>query len=649
MKVRTSLIISAMCFAIIPMIIYAVFAGIKITENGNEEFRRQLSDIIKNQANTLEIYQETVNKQLETLASLESVKEASKGDIIPEKLLYLDDLLKRLSSEDPSVNAALLVDMEGRVICGEGMGTIIKDFYKYRDYKDNVLYIDVINSIIGNAENSKMFVKRKIGSSTLIIYYNITPNTFISKISDNSTFYNQGRVIIVDSMGNWTSGAGHNINLDDQYPKSVTEKIPFLIDEVPSEIIQYEAYGRNIGDTKAVAQMIRVGGEDGLVALASCPESRSSIFSNPSVSLIVVIIVLIALASTGAAVLFAFSATKPLRAIENTLVKLRRGDHEARINNPGSNEYGQLARAFNDLVDAIVLSEERYRTITDMSDNVIFEWNFNTNEVFFSNNFNKFFSYRAPSDHFGDCFLLKAKVHPQDAARYKEDLERLGKGEELVHNEYRIKNVYGDFLWFLIRTATLRDKFGNPVKVVGVMVDIDRAKKSEQLLTARANFDALTELYNRETLEDELNNEISMSETRKAQLAVLFIDVDDFKHYNDQYSHATGDMVLKFVARTIRDTIKEYGFAGRYGGDEFIACVRNSEINDPTKTAGDIISKLDEGFVCDTGEILRVSVSIGISVIKEDYGVNVDLIIGKADDAMYSVKKNGKSNFAFIP
>ena len=82
-------------------------------------------------------------------------------------------------------------------------------------------------------------------------------------------------------------------------------------------------------------------------------------------------------------------------------------------------------------------------------------------------------------------------------------------------------------------------------------------------------------------------------------MAVLFIDVDDFKHYNDQYSHATGDQVLKFVARTIKGTVNEFGFAGRYGGDEFIACIRNAEINDPTRAAQDIISKLEEGFECD--------------------------------------------------
>ena len=180
------------------------------------------------------------------------------------------------------------------------------------------------------------------------------------------------------------------------------------------------------------------------------------------------------------------------------------------------------------------------------------------------------------------------------------------------------------------------------------MVDIDRAKKSEQQLTERASYDALTELFNRETVESQIDNEISLSEARKSEMAVLFIDVDDFKHFNDNYSHATGDQVLKFVAGTIKGVVGEYGFAGRYGGDEFIACIRNAELNDPSVAAQQIIERLDKGFDTDAGERLTVSVSIGIAVIKDDYNTRVEYLIGKADDAMYSVKKSGKSNFAFI-
>ena len=71
-------------------------------------------------------------------------------------------------------------------------------------------------------------------------------------------------------------------------------------------------------------------------------------------------------------------------------------------------------------------------------------------------------------------------------------------------------------------------------------------------------------------------------------------------------------------------------------------------MNSPATTAQQIIAKLDEGFDADIGERLSVSVSIGVAIIKDDYNTRVEYLIGKADDAMYSVKKSGKSNYAFI-
>lgn len=96
--------------------------------------------------------------------------------------------------------------------------------------------------------------------------------------------------------------------------------------------------------------------------------------------------------------------------------------------------------------------------------------------------------------------------------------------------------------------------------------------------------------------------------------------------------------MLKFVANTINFVIKGFGTAGRYGGDEFVACVRNIETNEPTRVARDILSGLKEGFTSDNGDKLSVNASIGISIIK-DSSMHVDEIIGMADDAMYKSRR----------
>ena len=109
----------------------------------------------------------------------------------------------------------------------------------------------------------------------------------------------------------------------------------------------------------------------------------------------------------------------------------------------------------------------------------------------------------------------------------------------------------------------------------------------------------------------------------------------------------TGDQVLKFTAQTIQEVIEHYGMAGRYGGDEFIICVRKSDVNDPARTAQDILNRLKSGFTCDIGDHLVINVSIGIYNVT-DSSKRVDEIIGYADDAMYKIKKSGKSNYGFM-
>lgn len=640
MKVKTMIMIAMICFSIIPMIVYGIFANIYVKKNAEEEFHAQLEDVISNESFALEVYLNSVHSEIATLSDIELVRSAAQNG---QPDANANDFLSRVAAENRTIQSARLVNADGRIIAGTNAGSDVSDFSRFAGYEDDVLYFNDIEQ----QASATMFAKREIGGCTLIIDYNIANELFLSNLALNSSFYKNGVLVLIDPKQNWTTGSGNYNNTGlSRYTSAIVDRLASLEDNTPTEIISYTDAKTN---DNSVAAMVRVGGQNGIIALASCPVSQNADFwVGTATSPIVGTAVLLAVICIAAAIVIPIIITRPLKVIEETLVKIRRGDHEARISTVSNNEYGQISRAFNNLVDEIVVSEDRYRTIIEMSDNIIFEWNFKTNEVFFSNNFNQKFSYRAPSDHFGDSFLLKAKLHPEDADRYRSDLDKLEKGKNFERNEYRMKNIYGDFIWVLMRTATLHDKDGKPLKVVGVMVDIDRAKKSEQQLTERASYDALTELYNRETIESQIDNEIALSAARKSEMAVLFIDVDDFKHYNDNYSHATGDQVLKFVAKTIKGVVEEFGFAGRYGGDEFIACIRNAEINTPTSVAQQIIARLDEGFDADIGERLTVSVSIGISLIKDDYNTRVEYLIGKADDAMYSVKKSGKSNYAII-
>ena len=643
MKIKTAILIAAICFAVIPLVVRVALSDYFMRKDSLDRYEQEVISMAKNQTSGMQVALDIAKTDMQKLTGYQHMQYATERKTV---LPAVQDFVMQFQNNNMMISAIRIINKSnGMILAGEGKDTVFENYAKYDEYEDEVLYFDTVASSESAARN--LFFKTTKNDCLIVVFYNIsTSRSLISPIIGNSLFDSANdninrKIVVADSRGYWSAGIGYYPDFEKTY---TGVDISAIQDGAKPELFKFK-----FNDVDSIGAAVRVGGAEGLIAVASCNVKPSGLYAGTALPYILGGAVILAALGIVFAIIAARFIAQPLNKIENTLEKIRRGDHEARIGTISNNEYGQLSRAFNNLVDEIVVSEDRYKTISDMSDNIIFEWNFKTNEVIFSNNFNKKFSYRPPSDHFGDSFLLKAKIHPDDADSYREDLDSLEKGTDFERNEYRIKNIYGDFIWILMRTSTIKGKDGKPLKVVGVMVDIDRAKKSEEQLTERASFDALTELYNRETIEQKINTEISLSEMRKSEMAVLFIDVDDFKHYNDNYSHATGDQVLKFVGKTIREAVADdVGFAGRFGGDEFVALVRNAEVNNPATVAQKLIDTLAAGFDADIGERLTVSVSIGIAVIKDDYNTRVEYLIGKADDAMYSVKKSGKSNFAFI-
>ncbi len=631
MKVKNTLIILTAVLLIVSTVVFSVFLGIELDVTSTTMYETYLSDMSKGQAAGLELYLNDLKSSFDSFTNMPAVKNFTAGTYSASSTQYktAEEYFNSLV-ETGGAKSVIVYNDENEILLAAGVadGVVDAESVCAVSAADNQPVITAKGS-----DNAKYTVslKTKSGKCNIAVVYD-QESTGVRSVLKQSN----GLVFAVDPAGSIVTA----------------QSIVGTVDAPPQ---QYAVYNNAIASASAETQRFETKEE---IAFVTKTESGWTIVANNQISAttaqskstmgsIIAICVTLCVIFIILGIFLIISVTKPFYKISDTLLKISRGDHEARVDIMSKNEYGDIARVFNDIMDNIIISESRYRTIIDMSDNIIFEWNFSNNEVTFSNNFNKKFSYRAPSDHFADSFLLKCKVHPEDAERYKVDLEKLAKGENFKRNEYRWKNIYGDYIWVLIRTATINDKDGKPVKVVGVIVDIDRAKKSENMLTARASFDALTSVYNRETIESAINNEIELIGVRKTEFAILFVDIDDFKFYNDQYSHATGDQVLRFTATTIKNAIGENGLAGRYGGDEFIVCLRNAEENDPALIAEQILSTLKEGFDNDSGDHLSVNVSIGISIIR-DNSKRVDEIIGQADDAMYKIKKNGKSNYGFL-
>lgn len=315
-----------------------------------------------------------------------------------------------------------------------------------------------------------------------------------------------------------------------------------------------------------------------------------------------------------------------------------------------SSELGEIQTSFNELLDEVFLSEERHRTIAELSDNMLFEWDFHKERMYASKNMLAKFDIDTDSATLSNGKFIDSLMGQDDAEKYKRDMNGLLKNKSGYSAEYQLKTKSGAVIWVSLRAVCITDRLGEPLRVIGVMTDIDNEKKLELQLSERASYDFLSQLYNRNTFIRNLTSEIERRGTKR--VAVSFIDVDDFKFINDRYGHTIGDEVIRFVADTIRTKVDDRGgFAGRFGGDEFVLCFTNQDdIANIENISMDIINELYEGYTTADGAMhIDVKASIGVAFCPE-HTEDVNELLSFADTAMYFVKKNGKTNYhIYIP
>ncbi len=189
-------------------------------------------------------------------------------------------------------------------------------------------------------------------------------------------------------------------------------------------------------------------------------------------------------------------------------------------------------------------------------------------------------------------------------------------------------------------------KTGEVTHYVGVFSDIAERKVLEERIRYLAHHDPLTGLANRLTLDAVLPQSIAMARRNGLRVALLFVDLDHFKEINDALGHATGDQVLREVARRLTTTVRESDFLARIGGDEFLIVLNEiADSGDALRVANAVLEAMAPPMRLSGGDI-RITPSIGIALFPED-GEDPGTLIGCADLAMYRVKSAGRAGFQF--
>ena len=251
----------------------------------------------------------------------------------------------------------------------------------------------------------------------------------------------------------------------------------------------------------------------------------------------------------------------------------------------------------------------------------------------------------APEEWLVDREFFVKLLHPDDRERVLAENKRTNESGEPFEAEYRLIARDGHTVWVHDEAALVRDEEGRPLFWQGVMTDVTERKALEDRLRHQALHDPLTDLPNRALLMDRLRHALARAERRGEKVAVLFMDLDNFKHVNDSLGHEAGDRLLVEVAGRLRECLRDEDTLARLGGDEFVVLIEDRYAEeDAVNVVRRIAQVLRPPFLLDRREVF-VTTSTGITFGASN-GDRPEALLREADIAMYQAKDSGKNRHA---
>ena len=232
----------------------------------------------------------------------------------------------------------------------------------------------------------------------------------------------------------------------------------------------------------------------------------------------------------------------------------------------------------------------------------------------------------------------EAHLHPEDRVSAIAASELALQGVEEARIEYRFRAADGSYKWFYDVIQVLLDPDGRR-RLVGVMVDVTERKTLERRLAHAATHDSLTGLSNRAHLL--VSAQAVLADPQSAPVALLFFDLDKFKVHNDRLGHATGDEILRVVARRLERTVRPADIVGRLGGDEFLVVAIRATPTRVRSQAARLRRRIAEPINVD-GNSVTLRASVGIAFAEP--GESIDELVNRADQAMYRAKARRRAS-----
>ncbi len=265
----------------------------------------------------------------------------------------------------------------------------------------------------------------------------------------------------------------------------------------------------------------------------------------------------------------------------------------------------------------ILLANDAFRSLTDYSENELIGYEFSD-----------FLVKRHGARSYSDIFTsLDAVGRWEGQAWFK-----VKEGEEQLH----FLSIYSTF-----------DVDGMPLQRVALISEVTDQRRARELIAQQANFDPLTGLPNRRLMLDRLDQLIKQSARLKTNLAVIYLDLDNFKDVNDSRGHDFGDEILKAASLRLRSEVRDTDTVARIGGDEFVILLGQIDRSEKVDmVVRQIIKSMSDPFPVNN-QMVYLTVSLGVSIFPED-GQDGKTLLLNADQAMYVAKSNGKNGSQYF-
>ena len=294
--------------------------------------------------------------------------------------------------------------------------------------------------------------------------------------------------------------------------------------------------------------------------------------------------------------------------------------------------------------DALKLSQERFQLVTQATSDAVWDWNLFSDEIWWNDGIYKLFGY-TPEEMGGEIMGWQERIHPEDRERVVRDIhQHIDAGKAHWTAEYRFTRKDGSYAFVIDRGYVVYDQDEMPVRMIGSIMDVTERKSLEEQLTHQALHDPLTNIANRALFQNRVDHALAKLPRSNSQLAVLFLDLDNFKAVNDSLGHAAGDKLLIAVAERLQDCLRTTDTPARLGGDEFsVLCESVHRVDEAVMIAERILAVFRQPFMID-GKETFVGTSIGIAA-SSDASMTSEELLRNADLAMYLAKSQGKGTY----